>query len=107
MTVRQFLRNLQTCGAFIAAFTSEKRLITIKKSFFRHLLLIMKFFVAYFSILVRCKTKGAVRVVCPLLRIWPLSAKWPIAVLDGAESLKGFHFSHDEGRADFSSFFFL
>jgi hypothetical protein len=31
MTVRQFLRNLQTLEAFIAALTSEKRLMTIKK----------------------------------------------------------------------------
>jgi hypothetical protein len=34
MTVRQFLRNLQTRAAFIAAFTSEKRLMTIKKVYF-------------------------------------------------------------------------
>jgi len=46
----------------------------------------MKFFVAYFSILVRCKTKDAVGAVCALLRIWPLSAYWPITVLDGVES---------------------
>jgi hypothetical protein len=31
MAVRQFLRNLQTPGAFVAAFTSEKRFMTIKK----------------------------------------------------------------------------
>ncbi len=48
-------------------------------------------FTIYFSILVRCKTIGAVGAVCALLRIWPLSAYWPITVLDGAESLKGFH----------------
>ncbi len=30
-----------------------------------------------------------VRVVCALLRIFPLSTQWPITVLDGAESLKG------------------
>jgi hypothetical protein len=47
MTVRQFLRNLQTHGAFIAAITSEKRLVTKnKKSLFRHWPLIMNFFVA-------------------------------------------------------------
>jgi hypothetical protein len=41
-------------------------------------------------ILVRCKTtKGAVRVVCALLRIWPLMAQWPITLWDGVESLKG------------------
>ncbi len=74
MMVRQFLRDLQTRGAFIAAFTSGKRLMTIKKSLFRHWPLIMNFFVAYFLILVRCKTKGAVGAVCALLRIWPLSA---------------------------------
>jgi hypothetical protein len=33
-----------------------------------------EFFVAYFSILERCKTKGAVGEVCTLLRIWPFSA---------------------------------
>jgi hypothetical protein len=91
MTVRQFLRNSQTRGAFIAASTSEKQLATNKKSLFRHWPLIMNFFVAYFSILVRCKTKGAVGAVCALLRIWPLSAYRPIVVLNGAESLKGFH----------------
>jgi hypothetical protein len=36
MPVRQFLCNLQMCGAFIAAFTSEKRWMTIKKSLFHH-----------------------------------------------------------------------
>jgi hypothetical protein len=50
MTVRQFLRNLQTSGAFIAALTSKKWLMTIKKSVFRHWALIMNFFVAYFCI---------------------------------------------------------
>jgi hypothetical protein len=99
MTVRQFLRNLQMRGAFIAALTSEKRLMTIKKSLFRHWPLIMNFFIAYFSFLVRCKTKGAVGAVCALLRIWTLSASWPITVLDGAES---FWLSHDGGQADFS-----
>jgi hypothetical protein len=33
MPVRQFRWNLQTRGAFIAAFTSEKRWMTIKKSY--------------------------------------------------------------------------
>jgi hypothetical protein len=33
---RQSLRNLQKCGAFIAAFTSEKRWMTIKKCLFRN-----------------------------------------------------------------------
>jgi hypothetical protein len=74
MTVRQFLHNLQTRGAFIAAFTSEKRLMTIKKSLFRHWALIMNYLIAYFSILVRCKTKGTVGAVCALLGICPLSA---------------------------------
>jgi hypothetical protein len=46
MTVRQFLRNLQTRGAFIfiTAFTSEKQLMTIQQSLFRHWPLIMNFF---------------------------------------------------------------
>jgi hypothetical protein len=43
----QFLCNLQTRGAFIAAFTSEKRWMTIKKSLFRHWPLIVNFFVAH------------------------------------------------------------
>jgi hypothetical protein len=82
-TVRQFLRNLQTSGAFIAVFTSEKWLMTIKKSLFRHWSLIMIFF-AYFSILVWCKTKGAVGAVCVLLLIWPLTlsltGSWPTSI---------------------------
>jgi hypothetical protein len=36
MPVRQFSRNLQTRGALVAAFLSEKREMTIKKSLFRH-----------------------------------------------------------------------
>jgi hypothetical protein len=47
---RQLLRDLQRCGAFIAAFTSEKRWMTIKKSLFRHWPLIPNFFYAYLSI---------------------------------------------------------
>ncbi len=97
MTVRQFLRNLQTRGAFIPAFTSEKRLMTIKKSLFRHWPLIMNFFVAYFSILVRCKTKGAAGAVCALLRILPLMANYCIRWRGIFKGL-----SHDGGRADFS-----
>jgi hypothetical protein len=62
------LRNLQTRGAFIAAFTSE-----IKKSLFRNWPLIPNFFIAHLSILVRCETKGASGVVC-FLHIWPLNA---------------------------------
>jgi hypothetical protein len=73
MPVRQFLRILQTRGAFIAAFTSEKTTDDNQKSLFRHWPLIMNFFEAHLSILVRCKTKGAVGVVCALLRIWLLS----------------------------------
>jgi len=67
MPVRQFLLNLQTLGAFIAAFTSEKRYLTIKKSLFRHWPLMLNFSIAYR--ILRCKTKGAVRAVCVLLRI--------------------------------------
>jgi hypothetical protein len=69
MPVRQFLRSLQTCGDFIPAFISEKQWMTIKKSFFHNWPLMLNFF-----IVVRCKTKGAVSLVCPLLCIWPLSA---------------------------------
>jgi hypothetical protein len=59
----------------IAAFTSEKRWMTIKKSLFRHwpMPLILNFFIAYLSILVRFKTKGALGAVCALLHLWQLS----------------------------------
>jgi hypothetical protein len=67
----------------MAAFTSEKRLMTIKKRF-RHWPYIMNFFVAYFSILVRCKTKGAVGAVCSLVQIWLL--KVLSSEMDQAES---------------------
>jgi hypothetical protein len=76
------------CGAFIAAFTSEKPRMTIKKGYsaigHRY-----RIFSLCIPILVRCKTKGAVRAVCALLRIWPLSAQWRITLWDGMESLKG------------------
>jgi hypothetical protein len=72
MPLRQFLPNLQTGGAFIAAFTSEKQWMTIKKGLLGHWPLIMNFFVAHFLILVRGKSKGAVGAVCPFLCIWPL-----------------------------------
>ncbi len=85
------LRNLQMRGAFIAAFTSEKRWMTIKKSLLRNWPLIANFFIAHLSILVRCKTKGAVGAVCTLLGIWPLCAQLPITVWDGPESLQGSH----------------
>jgi hypothetical protein len=68
------LRILQMRRAFIAAFTSEKRWMTIKKSLFRNWPLITNFFKAHLPSLVRCKTKDAVRAVSALLRIWPLSA---------------------------------
>ncbi len=61
-------------GAFIAAFTSEKQWMTIKKSLFCTWPLIPNVFIAHLLILVQCKTKGAVRAVCALLHIWPLSA---------------------------------
>jgi hypothetical protein len=71
MPAGQFLCNLQTRGALIAAFTSKIRWMT--KSFFRHWLLVQYFFIAYLQIIVRCNTKGTVGAVCVLLRIWPLS----------------------------------
>jgi hypothetical protein len=46
------LRILQMRGAFIAAFKSEKRWMTIKKSLFRNWQLIPNFFIAHLSILV-------------------------------------------------------
>jgi hypothetical protein len=62
------LQNLQMRGAFIAAFTSEKRWMTIKKSLSRHCQLIPNFFIAHLPILVRWKNKGAVETVCSIGR---------------------------------------
>jgi hypothetical protein len=72
MPLRQFLRDLQTCKDIIVAFTSEKPWMTIKKSLFCNWPLIPNFFIAHLYIVARCKTKGAVRAVWALLRIWPL-----------------------------------
>jgi hypothetical protein len=47
--VRQSLHNLQRRGAFIAAFTSEKRWMTIKINLFRNWQLILNFFIAKFA----------------------------------------------------------
>ncbi len=69
--------------------------MTIKKSLFRNWQLIPSFFIAPLSILVRCKTKGAVRVVCALLCKWQLGAKLPITVRDGALTLTGSHMMGD------------
>jgi hypothetical protein len=49
--------------AFIAAFTSKKRWMTIQKSLFRNWLLILNIFSVHFLVLLRCKTKGAVGAV--------------------------------------------
>jgi hypothetical protein len=65
---------LQMRGAFIAAFTSEKRWMTTQKIFFLNWPLIQNFFIAHLPILVRCKTKSEVGAGCALLRTWPLSA---------------------------------
>ncbi len=102
MTVKQFLRSLQTGEAFIVAFifTSEKWLMTIKKSLFRHWPLIMNFFAVYFSILVRCKTKGAGGVVCALLRICPFKCLIADYCIKWHGIYKGL--SHDGGWEDFS-----
>jgi hypothetical protein len=54
------LGNLQMRGAFIAAFTSQNRWMTIKESLIRNWQLIPNFFIAHFLILVQCKTKGSV-----------------------------------------------
>ncbi len=61
-------------GAFIVAFISEKRWMTLKKSLFCNWPLIPNFFIEHLPILVQCKTKGTVGAVCASLRIWPLSA---------------------------------
>jgi hypothetical protein len=50
-----------------------------------------KFFIVHLPIFVRCETKGAVRVVCALLRNWPLGAYLPITVRYSAVNLKGSH----------------
>jgi hypothetical protein len=99
--VRQFLRNLQTLGAFIVAFTREKCWMTIKKSLFCHWPLIPNFFITYLPILVRCKTKGAVGVVC-VLRFTAHLTKCQIANywMRWRGIFKGL--SQDGGRADFS-----
>ncbi len=44
-----------------------------KKMFIPHLAIETELFHSAFVILVWCKTKGAVRAVCALLHIWPLS----------------------------------
>jgi hypothetical protein len=49
LPVRQSLRKLKRCGAFIAAFTSEKQKTTIKKSLFQDWLLILNFFYRAFA----------------------------------------------------------
>ncbi len=51
-------------GAFIVAFTSEKRWMTIKKCLFCNWPLIQNFFIAHLPILVQCKIKGTVGAVC-------------------------------------------
>ncbi len=83
----------QLCGAFIAAFTSEKRWMTINKSLFLNWQFVLNFFIAHLPILVQCKTKHEVGALCALLRKWQLhvGAKLPIAVRDDTVTLKGFH----------------
>ncbi len=68
MTVRQFLRNLQTRGAFIAAFTSE--IDDNQKKFIPPLAIDNEFFHSVFfnPCTMYSKTKGAVGAVCALLR---------------------------------------
>jgi hypothetical protein len=68
MTVRQFLRNLQTRGAFIAAFTSETINYNQKK-FIPPLAIDNEFFCSIFFNPCTIKTKGAVGAVSALLRI--------------------------------------
>jgi hypothetical protein len=58
MTVRQFLRNFQTCGAFIAALTSEKTIDVNQKKFIPPLAIDNEFFVAYFQSLYDVKPKA-------------------------------------------------
>jgi hypothetical protein len=60
-----------------------------QKKFIPHLAIENDFFHSAF--VNPCKTKGAVRAVCALLRICPLSTSWAITVQDGALALKGSH----------------
>jgi hypothetical protein len=60
----------------------------IKKSSLRHWQLISKIFTAHLPILVRCKSKGAVRALC-VCAIGNLEMS--ITVQDGAVTLKGSH----------------
>jgi hypothetical protein len=56
-----------------SAFYKWKTMNDNEKQFIPALAIENEFFVVHLSILVQCKTKGAVRVVCTLLHIWPLS----------------------------------
>jgi hypothetical protein len=60
-----------------------------QKSLLHNWQFIPNFFIAHLPILVRCKTKGAVRALCALLSNWQLSALLPISERDGAVTLKG------------------
>jgi hypothetical protein len=88
--VKQSLRNLQRCGSTIATFPSEKRKMTIKKSFFCNWQLIQNIFIAYLTILlpVLCQTKDA------QLAIRCLNTNYCTRLL-----MEGL--SKDVGRADF------
>ncbi len=46
---------------------------------------------AHLTILIQCKTKGAVGAVCALLCNWQLGASLPNTVGDGALTLQGSH----------------
>jgi hypothetical protein len=55
-------------------FYKGKTMDVDQKSLFRNWPLITIFFIVHLSILVRCKTEGAVGAMCALLLIWPLDA---------------------------------
>jgi hypothetical protein len=88
MPRRKSLLNLQRSGAFIAAFTSEKLKMTIKKSSFRNWQLILKFSIGHFPVLIRYKTKSEVGTLC-----LTKSTRWRY-------NFKGL--SEDGGLAEFS-----
>jgi hypothetical protein len=100
--VRRSLRNLQRRWAFIPDSPIEEWNRTIKKISSRNWKLIQNFFFTRLSILVQCKTKGAVRAVYALLRIARLAIRCLIANYCTRWRSNIKELSQDGGRADFS-----
>jgi hypothetical protein len=74
MPMRQSLCNLQKDN---------------KKVLFRKGQLIPNFFIVHLPILVRCKTKGAFRALCALLRNWQLGANCQLLYVMWRLNFKG------------------